>query len=358
MKKIGILLLFIMLSVAGIAKERYVVDANTLNVRCGPNTTDAVKGSLNKGDVVVVNYKNKTWANISHKGNSGWVSKKYIHKLSSSSASGIIHTRLRNVNLGNTKVVYFFVLIGLGVLSGIIRYISLASIDSMPRYWLYLIISLITSLALINYFISVPGATWFFRDPEWYKIAFNFVLFLIFMVFMMVCLINLLDATAYHGYGEIKFKNSLIAVLVASVLGYFIDWIWDDQYAISSIVILGILVYQSIQAIKNLKGGYSVIFILMYALTVSIIVVVCYYCIVPLIIVALIGLAGLDSPESSSTGKTQVAVSNDESDDGSFYINGKYGRTKVEPQPGGRLWGDDRNWYYYSHVTGEYEMED
>ncbi len=75
---IVLLLLLPIVGVTMVAQDRYVVTANTLNVRTGPSTYYSVMYKLHRGDTVVVLEKNGQWATIQVDGMRYYVSSRYL----------------------------------------------------------------------------------------------------------------------------------------------------------------------------------------------------------------------------------------------------------------------------------------
>lgn len=67
------------------ASGSYYVNVSSLNVRTGPSSGYSTKKKLHKGDVVTYSKQENGWWYVRYSGGSGWVYRKYLSKVNSSS---------------------------------------------------------------------------------------------------------------------------------------------------------------------------------------------------------------------------------------------------------------------------------
>ena len=67
----------------------YYVNTGTVNVRTGPSSSYSSKKKLHKGDVVSYKNAKNGWYYVTYTGGAGWIYRKYLTKVSSSSSSSV-----------------------------------------------------------------------------------------------------------------------------------------------------------------------------------------------------------------------------------------------------------------------------
>lgn len=338
-------------------QERYIVEAKTLNVRSGPNVHDIVVHTLHKGDIVQVHHQMTSWSRISHNGQQGWVAHRYLRQLPAqpqTKKATATYTRPW-IDFSQPKVLYWTILIGL-IIPLMLMFMLWLKTSTHWAFTLYVLTLISVLLANVYYFYTIPGATWFFKDPVWYKVAGNVMLYYMYICFLAGLSVGLLDHIARLGNGTVKVSTTIFGVIITSIIAYLLDKILDLQFALTTYIIGGLLLYQLYQIFKNVRIGYGLLYTLLYTLLFGSIAIVCYYCIVPVVILGLLLISRGGS--DTETKEAPRPTADNPAADGTFYVNGRFGPTKLTPQNGGTsYYGDDGAWYRYDWGKRDYVEE-
>lgn len=370
-------------------QERYTVEARTLNVRSGPNIQGLVIHTLHQGDIVEVHQHLTDWSQVSYHDHIGWVAQRYLRKLPQQASATPTHAKAHKpwLDLHDPKVLYWCILLLLPILPAILLY--LGGVTNAPTLFkrLFALSILAIWAANVHYFHTIPRANWFFKDPSWYKVVGNFFLYISSIGFLCIYSYTLLKfiSSPRYSYDEedrVDIRTSSIGIVITCIIIYLLDWLLKIHMDLLYYIIIGFILYQLYQTFKQLPFIKALLHILVYSFCFSCLLLIGYYCIVPVLILGFIlfyghcvedsctsstSSSGSSSGQYSGDNDYEYSDDNDNEDtsydsynpdhDGSFYIDGRYGRTKVTPVGGGSLRGDDGYWYYKDDSTGEYVAE-
>lgn len=346
-------LFFFALSANG--QERFIVEANSLNVRSGPNTQGLVVHKLHKGDIVEVTQQSNRWSNISHEGHRGWVAKRYLRRLPNQSTASQRPAKVSKpwLDLHDSKVLYWCLLILLIIPLSIVQYLASSGRSNFPYIWLFGVMLLAVWAANVYYFYAVPRSIWFFKDPRWYKVGGNVLLYFGYICYMIGQSVFLLNYIADQDDRKVNITTSSIGIIITCLVIYLLDWLVSLHFDFLNYLIIGFMIYQLYQIFKNLRFGYAILYLLVYTFCFGSLIMIGSYCIAPVLILAFFGLGGADNATGGSSSSSSSSRS-----DNSFQIQDIHGRTvRLEPRGTNEYYGDDGNWYCQDYTTGEYHID-
>lgn len=256
------------------AQQSYVVTANTsLRIRISPNAYSSAIGSYAHGDTVRVYNLKDGWAEVRHKGLTGYVSAEYIRP--APDVSGTTSDRQDDTGRWDNLLGHlpqsrseglFWVMVALGAVVSIIQVHNNRNPDSYHDRPSLFHVASVLFLALcvceLTYFITYTGDKTWFCSPDrvgWMATLVNFILFAIVLYLQVMAYTSLLHAADYHGRRSCDYRWGLYGG-ACGVVAAIVSALWFKGVlsfiligtALTQVAQLGLLVYH------NIKDGGSV----------------------------------------------------------------------------------------------------
>lgn len=293
------------------AQDIFTVECeNHLNVRAGNNIESEVIGTLTNGEQIKVFEINGEWAKIVWNNKQAYVNANYLTKANNSTHNKKSQKSFREISSEQTDMIFstlksmfrggtssdcrflVYIILGLVVLSYLL-FTSDNGVDmndDTPRL-LPAILLLLTSCVELYYNANEANFLWFCKEPRWWWIALNFLIFIgatfLQSIMLMGTTLEISYSRAILGLGSIP-----VGVVLLYIAVYFfspaVPWImW--AFFICQIIQVIIILYVNAKY-NNIFFGlfYAVVYVVALFATLMLV----FHAIYLLIIVAIVLVMG------------------------------------------------------------------